>query len=140
MDSVGPKTPKITENFLIRTISGDDVIATDKTSKTCPAITWLYIEKREYNFLNSFLQAFQKYIFWLPVSKFFHFRSDQTPVTFGNGKICLPFFQSTLGIVRSSISQNISFFHPRRKKLDRIVNFCTRIWWWLMVTSSFLKK
>ena len=72
---------------MIRTTSGDDVIATDKTSKTSTAISWLDIEKRVYNSLNSFSQAFQKYIFWLPVRKIFYFRSDQTPVTSGNGEI-----------------------------------------------------
>ena len=60
---MGLKTPKIIQNFWIRTTSGDDVIAPDKTSKTSTAATRLDIEKREFKFLNSFLQAFQKYIF-----------------------------------------------------------------------------
>ena len=46
---------------MIRTTSGDDVIATDKTSKTFIAISWLDIEKRVCKSFNSFSQA-QKYI------------------------------------------------------------------------------
>ena len=38
---------KIDEIFLVRTTSGDDVIATDKTSKTSTAVWWRDIEKRE---------------------------------------------------------------------------------------------
>ena len=33
-----PENPKIHEKFLIRTISGDDVIFTDKTSETSAAV------------------------------------------------------------------------------------------------------
>ena len=46
---------------MIRTTSGDDVIATDKTSETFIAISWLDIEKRVCKSFNSFSQA-QKYI------------------------------------------------------------------------------
>ena len=42
---------------MIRTTSGDDVIATDKTSKTFIAISWLDIEKRVCKSFNSFSQA-----------------------------------------------------------------------------------
>ena len=54
------ENPKIHNFFLIRTIFGDDVIATDKTSKAFTAVSWPDIKKLEYDSLNSFLQAFQK--------------------------------------------------------------------------------
>ena len=43
----GSWKPKIDEFFLIRTTSGDDFIATDKTSTTSTAVWWYDIEKRE---------------------------------------------------------------------------------------------
>ena len=41
------ENPKINEIFLVRTTSGDDVIVTDKTSKTSSAVVSHGIKKRE---------------------------------------------------------------------------------------------
>ena len=91
------ENPKIHRTFLVRTISGDDVIATDKTSTAFTAMQWYDIKQREWDSLNSFLQAFQKYYFWLPFQKSFHFQSDQTTVTSGNSRFPLTFFRNKLG-------------------------------------------
>ena len=67
------------------------------------------------------------------VQNFFHFRSDQTTISSGNGRFRQPFFHSELRMSRPSISPNISFFEPQSQKLENLVNFGTRIWydsWW----------
>ena len=104
------ENPKIHKNFLVWTILGDDVA------------------------------KFEIYIFWLPVWKFFHFRSDQMAVTSGHGRFWLPFFHSELGLSRPSFPPNMSVFEPHHQKLEKLVYFSTRIWRWLMMTSSFLKN
>ena len=48
---------------LLRATSGDDVIATDKTSVTSTTAPRPNIKKREYDSRNSFFLAFQKSIF-----------------------------------------------------------------------------
>ena len=47
LSSVGLKTAKKSQKFLVRTTSGDDVITTDKTSKAYAAFMCQYIKKRE---------------------------------------------------------------------------------------------
>ena len=103
---------KIDESFFIRTTSGDDVIATDKTSKTSTAVWWPDIEKREYDSLNSFLQAFQKSIFRLPVEKFFISGLTKTPVTSGKLRICRQIFDMFLRMFQTICRQILSDFEP----------------------------
>ena len=95
------ENPKINQIFLVRTTSSDDVITTDETSKTSTAVWWHDIKKREWDSLNSFLQAFQKYIFRLPVQIFFHFRSDQMAVTSGKFGLQFKYFRNQLSMSQS---------------------------------------
>ena len=72
--------------FLIRTISGDDVIANDKTLKDLYRHLVTGFRKMSIKLIRQFFTSFSK-IYFLTSGLIFYFQSDQTPVASGNGKI-----------------------------------------------------
>ena len=68
--------------------------------------------KREYDSLNSFLQAFEKNIFWLPVQKICISGLTITPITSGKVRICRHIFDMFLRMFQTICRPIFSDFEP----------------------------
>ena len=117
MDELSPQLVEISHLWhdlytcctLFPVMTSSRLIRLQKPSPPSSDTIW----KKRIGLSKQFWKNFPKIFFWLPVQKFFHFRSNQTTVISGiNFRFPLAFFHSELGLAWPSISPKISFFEP----------------------------